>query len=72
MFCILLFVLLSIFFCPLCCLYFLDLRILITPVVSSNSSYTEISAYIVLWAPRGRDQMVVGFTATCSTNAYHL
>jgi hypothetical protein len=30
---------LSFFFWPLCCLLFLDLRILITPLVSSNSSY---------------------------------
>jgi hypothetical protein len=27
------------FFLPLCCLLFFDLRILITPLVSSNSSY---------------------------------
>ena len=26
-------------FWPLCCLFFFDIRILITPVVSSNSSY---------------------------------
>jgi len=36
-----LFVLLSFFFWPLCCLSFFDLRILITPLVSSNSSYTR-------------------------------
>jgi hypothetical protein len=33
-----LFVLLSFLFWPLCCLSFFDLRILITPLVSSNSS----------------------------------
>ena len=33
-----LFVLLSFFICSLCCMFFLDLRILITPLVSSNSS----------------------------------
>ena len=33
-----LFVLLYFFFCPLCCLFFFDIRILITPLVSSNSS----------------------------------
>ena len=38
MFCRSLFVLLSFFFWPLCCLSF-DLRILITPLVSSNSFY---------------------------------
>ena len=37
MFCRSLFVLLSFFFWPLCCLSFFDLRILITPLVSSNS-----------------------------------
>jgi hypothetical protein len=37
MYCRSLFVLLSFFFWPLCCLFF-DLRILITPLVSSNSS----------------------------------
>jgi len=38
MFCRSSFVLLSFFFCPLCCLSFFDLRILITPLVYSNSS----------------------------------
>jgi hypothetical protein len=41
MFCRSLFVLLHFFFWPLCCLFFFDIRILITPLVSSNSSYTE-------------------------------
>jgi hypothetical protein len=40
MFCRSLFVLLSFFFWPLCCLFFFNLRILITPLVSSNSSYS--------------------------------
>ena len=31
---------LSFFFWPLCCLFFFDLRFLITPLMSSNSSYT--------------------------------
>ena len=31
---------LSFFFCPLCCLSYFDMRILITPLVSSNSSCT--------------------------------
>ena len=30
------------YFWPLCCLFFFDLRILITPLVSSNSSYMNI------------------------------
>ena len=33
-----LFVVLCFFFWPLCCLFFFDIRILITPLVSSNSS----------------------------------
>ena len=37
-FCISLFVLLYFLFWPLCCLFFFDLRTLITPLVSSNSS----------------------------------
>ena len=39
MFCRSLFVLLYFFFWPLYCLYFFDMRILITNLVSSNSSY---------------------------------
>ena len=37
-----LFVLLYFFFWPLCCLLFFDIRILITPLVSSNSSLNTI------------------------------
>jgi hypothetical protein len=40
MFCRSLFVLLYFFFWPLCCLFFFDIWILITTLVSSNSSYT--------------------------------
>ena len=36
-----LFVLLYFFFWPLCCLFFFDLRILITPLVSSKSSSNQ-------------------------------
>ena len=39
MFCRSLFVLLSFFFWPLCCLFFFDIRIMIVPLISSNSSY---------------------------------
>ena len=39
MFCSSLFFLVSFFFWPLCCVFFFDLGILITPLVSSNSSY---------------------------------
>jgi hypothetical protein len=38
MFCRSLFVLLYFFFWPLCCLFFFDIRILIAPLVSSNSA----------------------------------
>jgi hypothetical protein len=38
MFCRSLFVLLYFFFWPLCCLFFFDIHILISPLVSSNSS----------------------------------
>ena len=38
-FCRSLFVLLYFFFSPLCCLSFFDIRILITPLVSSNFSF---------------------------------
>ena len=41
MFCISLFVLLYFFFWPLCCLFFFEIRILIAPLVSSNSSYKK-------------------------------
>jgi len=41
MFCRSLFVLLYLFIWLLCCLFFFDIRILITPLVSSNSSYTN-------------------------------
>ena len=39
MFCGSLFALLSFFFWPLCCLFFFDIRILITPLISSNFLY---------------------------------
>jgi hypothetical protein len=45
MFCRSLFVLLSLFFCLLCYLSFFDLWILITPLVSSNSSYLQLTLY---------------------------
>ena len=42
MFCRSLFVLLYFFFWPLCCLFFFDIRIPITPLVFSNSSYSVL------------------------------
>jgi hypothetical protein len=47
MFCRSLFVLLSVFFRPLCCLSFFDLQFLITPLVSSNSSDIDFVVYYV-------------------------
>jgi hypothetical protein len=52
-----LFVLLSFFFWPLCCLFFFNIRILISPLVSSISSLvtlvtslpTTISQSLTLW-----------------------
>ena len=64
-FCRPLFVLLFIFFWPLCCLFFFSIRILITPLVSSNSSYNHNRGR------RGHDRMVVGFTTIYSIGAYH-
>ena len=51
MFCRSLFVLLY-FFLSLCCLFFFDIRILITPLVSSHSSYRQLykaQEYILFW-----------------------
>ena len=48
MLCRSLFVLLSFLFFPLCCLSFIDLWILITPLVSSNSSSHTLSIYIIV------------------------
>ena len=42
MFCRSLFVILYFFFWPLCCLFFFDIRIMIAPLISSNSSITVI------------------------------
>ena len=36
------------FFWPLCCLFFFDLRILITPLVSSNFSFLHQSIFIIV------------------------
>jgi hypothetical protein len=53
MFCRLLFVLLDFFFLPLCCLFF-DIRILIAPLVSSNSSYVSMPVlFFVLYCQWG-------------------
>ena len=59
---------LSFIFWPLCCLFFFDLRILITPLVYSNSSYwyyvlsTEINIVIA----------IEYITGTCTTIMIYL
>jgi hypothetical protein len=70
MFCRLLFVLFSFFFCPLFCLFFFDIRILITTLVSSSSSLTTSGTrrvYLVtnsvISRERGKDREVF----TCGT-----
>ena len=45
MFCRWLFVLLYFFFWPLCCMFLFDIRILNTPLISSNSSDTASFTY---------------------------
>ena len=49
--CRLLFVLLYFFFWPLCCLFFFDLWILVTPLVSSNSSFMKYIGKNWKWQP---------------------
>ena len=51
MFCRSLFVLLYFLFWPLCCLFVFDIRILIAPLVSSNSSYASASGGHLLANP---------------------
>ena len=48
MFCRSLFVLLYFFFWTLCCLFFFDIRILIAPLVSSNSSIPHMPHVVLL------------------------
>jgi hypothetical protein len=49
MFCRLLFVFLYFFFWPLSCLFFFDIWILITPLVSSNSSHLLEDKWYICW-----------------------
>jgi hypothetical protein len=48
MFCRSLFVILTFFFWPVCCLFFSDLRNLSTPLVSSNFSFLQTTIYKTL------------------------
>ena len=53
------FVLLSFIFLPLCCLFFVDLRVLITPLVSLNSFYT------ICWYISSGNGVFCSHTCTC-------
>ena len=74
MFCRSLFVLCHFFFWPLCCVFFFDLRIMITPLVSSNSSYSNhvffklsnCIKYVCGYAYRIIEVMIMVFNATFS------
>jgi hypothetical protein len=71
MFCRSFFVLLYFFFWPLCCLFFFDIQILITPLLSSNSSSSIKKARECTYAItsgqglfRSRDFRVTSFPVT--------
>ena len=79
MFCRLLFVLLYYIFWPLCCLFFCDIRILITSLVSSNSSLNFLflaTASIldgvwdcpIIYGEKGYQKLISGtFDSICHT-----
>ena len=66
MFCRSLFVLLYFFFWPLRCLFFFDIRILITPLVSSSSFYHIMLYRLHLAWPGFEHTVVIGTDCTCS------
>ena len=68
MFCRSLFVPFSFLFWPLCCLFFFDLRILTTPLVSSNSSFD----CLYLTFSRGRVGQSCFLCIAFSTIAYSM
>jgi len=70
-----LFVLLSFFFWPLCCLFFFDIRILITPLVSSTSYYYQEMSYsqnAITVLMMGEQRLVVIMFSLYIINAYIL
>ena len=69
MFCRSLFVVLYFSFWPLCCLFFFDLRILVTPLVSANSSY-HIMLYRVLIAWLGFELTMIMVMGTDCMGRY--
>jgi hypothetical protein len=72
MFCRSLFVLLYFFFWPLCCLFF-DIRILITPLVSSNSSSIITTLYTQTWFTLINGPFIVArrICKTCRNQSYY-
>jgi hypothetical protein len=54
----------TIFFLPLCCLFFFDIRILITPLVSSNSSWKIQHTTLFLF--------LVAYCTGCQSSIYSL
>jgi hypothetical protein len=52
----------SFFFSPLCCLSFFDLQILITPLVSSNSSYSFFTFLLTAHVIKGKGVMQTTYT----------
>ena len=75
MLCRLLFVLLSFYFYfwPLCCLSFIDLRILFVPLVSSNSSCTSVSIgeYFTLTFGFVINEIWLCYTLKCLVICWH-
>ena len=69
MFCRSLFVLLFFFVWPLCCQFFFNLRILITLLVSSSSSYTCMLKYITYF-PKENTKIVM-HSNVCYDNIIH-
>jgi hypothetical protein len=69
MFCGSLFVLLYFFFWPLRCLFFFDIRILITPWVSSNSYWSIIMSnyHIWKWKLYLNEEYTTNFVTLCWT-----
>ena len=74
MFCRSLFVLLYFFVWPLCCLFFIDIRILITPFASSNSSSLMPMQYGIICSSSSRLHATMGSTVLvlCHTIYYSI
>jgi hypothetical protein len=66
-----LFVLLYFFFWPLCCLFFFDIRILITHLVSSNSSFI-LWVKVQITCPKINLQNYFGFLSLSEEGASNM